>query len=135
MEQPPAAAELLQATEQRNDAAARLRKTGAGDLLELRLALREADNRPSVGQAGASVVRALSLLLGDSIVDIIPHKLQMPRLVERVLGVEMETASLSWSTEVLDTAEKVLNGGASTVLCTRCIDGVLNVFCPSAMPY
>ena len=119
LQQPPTAAELLQATERRNDAAASLRQTGAGDLLELRFALREADSRPSIGQAGASVVRALSLLLGDSVVDIIPHQVQMPRLVERLLGDEMETASLSWSADLLDAAEKVLDGGASTVLCTH----------------
>lgn len=118
MEQPATAAKLLQATQQRNDAAASLRKTGAGDLLDLRLALREVDSRPSIGQAGASVVRALSLLLGESIAEIIPHHVQMPRLVERLLGAEMETASLSWSTEVLDVAEQVLDRGALTVFCT-----------------
>lgn len=103
---------LLQATEQRNDAAANLRNTDAGDLLELRVALREVDSRPSIAQAGALLVRALLLLLGEPIVDIIPHQIQMSRLIDRLLGAEMEISSLSWSKEVLDTVEEIVQEGS-----------------------
>lgn len=105
-------ATLLHAAEQRNDAAANLRNTDAGDLLELRVALREADSRPSIAQAGVFVVRALLLLLGEPIVDIIPHQIQMSRLIERLLGAEMEIASLSWSKELLDTVDEILREGS-----------------------
>lgn len=111
-EQHPAAAELLQSTVQCNDAAASLRKTNTCDLLELRVALREADNQPSIGRAGVCVLRALLLLLGESIVDIVPHQIQIPLLLARLLGTEMETASLKWSTQLLDAVEEVLHEGA-----------------------
>ena len=56
----------------------------------------------------------LLLLLGESIADVVPHQVQMPRLVEKLLGLEMETVSLCWSMEVLDTAEEILQAGALT---------------------
>ena len=83
--------------------------------MDLRLALREADSVTDLGQAGTAVVRTLLLLLGESTADVVPHQVQMPRLVEKLLGPEMETASLSWSMEVLDTAEEILQEGVLTV--------------------
>jgi hypothetical protein len=117
-------AALLQSVEERNGAAARLRRTDAGDLLELRLALREADGGPGIGQEGVAVVRALLLLLGDADRDTPPHQVQMPRLVGRLLSAElaMETESgtegakahLSWmAAEVLDAAGGLLSEGAT----------------------
>ena len=58
------------------------------------------------------MVRALLLLLGEPIVDIIPHQIQMSRLIERLLGAEMDIAILSWSKELLDTVDEILREGS-----------------------
>ena len=93
-----AEATLLEAAERRNETAAELRRTEAGDLLELRMALREAE-KPGIGQEGARIVRALLVLLGDSApVEI--HSVQMPRLVGRLLSCD-----LTWPADVLAAAE------------------------------
>ena len=114
LEQQSAVAALLRATEQCNHATAILRNMEAGDLMDLRFALREADSVNHLAQPGTAVVRTLLLLLGESVADVVPHHVQMPRLVEKLLGLEMETVSLCWSMEVLDTAEEILQAGALT---------------------